>query len=134
MYLLDTNILSELVKKRPNPQVLSQLRSKAALTLFTSCICLRLSHLQNFLVDQRGDPKGDALFQNRFESRLDFQSLFTHLPFPLFWVPPPQNRCSLNRQQMQGFDLLRREPGRCVLPSNWIPSETGAFRLYPHGH
>jgi len=27
MYLLDTNILSELVKKRPNPQVLSQLRS-----------------------------------------------------------------------------------------------------------
>jgi len=40
MYLLDTNILSELVKKRPNPQVLSQLRSKAALTLFTSCICI----------------------------------------------------------------------------------------------
>ena len=40
MYLLDTNILSELVKKRPNPQVLSQLRSKSALTLFTSCICI----------------------------------------------------------------------------------------------
>jgi len=70
MYLLDTNILSELVKKRPNPQVLSQLRSKAALTLFTSCICLRLSPLQNFLVDQRGGPKGDTLFQNRFESHL----------------------------------------------------------------
>ena len=40
MYLLDTNILSELVKKRPNPHVLSQLRSKSALTLFTSCICI----------------------------------------------------------------------------------------------
>jgi len=40
MYLLDTNILSELVKKRPNPQVLSQLRSKSTLTLFTSCICI----------------------------------------------------------------------------------------------
>lgn len=40
MYLLDTNILSELVKKRPNPQVLSQLRSKSALALFTSCICI----------------------------------------------------------------------------------------------
>ena len=40
MYLLDTNILSELVKKRPNPQVLSQLRSKSALTLYTSCICI----------------------------------------------------------------------------------------------
>jgi len=40
MYLLDTNILSELVKKRPNPQLLSQLRSKSALTLFTSCICI----------------------------------------------------------------------------------------------
>ena len=40
MYLLDTNILSELVKKRPNPQALAQLRSKSALTLFTSCICI----------------------------------------------------------------------------------------------
>jgi predicted nucleic acid-binding protein len=40
MYLLDTNILSELVKKRPNPQVLSQLRSRSGLTLFTSCICI----------------------------------------------------------------------------------------------
>ena len=40
MYLLDTNILSELVKKRPNRHVLSKLRSKSALTLFTSCICI----------------------------------------------------------------------------------------------
>ena len=40
MYLLDTNILSELIKKRPNPKVLSQLRSKSSLTLFTSCICI----------------------------------------------------------------------------------------------
>ena len=40
MYLLDTNILSELVKKRPNRHVLSKLRSKSALTLFTSCISI----------------------------------------------------------------------------------------------
>ncbi len=40
MYLLDTNILSELVKKRPNPQVLSQLCYRSVLTLFTSCICI----------------------------------------------------------------------------------------------
>ena len=52
----------------------------------------------------------------------------------LFWAPPPQNRRSLNRQQMQGIDLLHRESGQCVLPSNWNPAETGAFRLYPHEH
>lgn len=40
MYLLDTNILSELIKRRPNPHLLSQLRSKPARSLFTSCICL----------------------------------------------------------------------------------------------
>lgn len=40
MYLLDTNILSELIKKRPNPHLLSQLRSRPARSLFTSCICL----------------------------------------------------------------------------------------------
>ena len=40
MYLLDTNILSELIKKHPSPSVLSQLRSKPAHTLFTSCICV----------------------------------------------------------------------------------------------
>ena len=40
MYLLDTNILSELIKKRPSPNVLSQLNTKPAHTLFTSSICL----------------------------------------------------------------------------------------------
>ncbi len=40
MYLLDTNILSELVKKRPNPYLLTQLRSKKSNALFTSCICI----------------------------------------------------------------------------------------------
>ena len=40
MYLLDTNILSELIKKQPHRNVLSQLRSKSAHTLFTSSICV----------------------------------------------------------------------------------------------
>lgn len=40
MYLLDTNILSELIKKRPNPNLLSHLRSKPAHELFTSCVCV----------------------------------------------------------------------------------------------
>jgi tRNA(fMet)-specific endonuclease VapC len=40
MYLLDTNILSELIKKHPNSHVLSQLSSKPAHTLFTSSICI----------------------------------------------------------------------------------------------
>jgi tRNA(fMet)-specific endonuclease VapC len=40
MYLLDTNILSELIKKRPNPNLLSQLSSRPVHTLYTSMICL----------------------------------------------------------------------------------------------
>jgi predicted nucleic acid-binding protein len=40
MCLLDTNILSELIKKHPSPSVLSQLSSKPAYTLFTSYICV----------------------------------------------------------------------------------------------
>lgn len=40
MYLLDTNILSELIKRHPNPYLLSRLSSKPASTLFTSSICL----------------------------------------------------------------------------------------------
>ena len=40
MYLLDTYILSELIKKSPNPNVLSHLNTKAAQTLFTSSICV----------------------------------------------------------------------------------------------
>lgn len=40
MYLLDTNILSELVKKRPSSHLLSHLRSKPSYSLFTSCICV----------------------------------------------------------------------------------------------
>ena len=40
MYLLDTNILSELVKKRPNPYLLSRLSSQPTQNLYTSTICI----------------------------------------------------------------------------------------------
>jgi predicted nucleic acid-binding protein len=40
MYLLDTNILSELVKKRPDHNLLQHLRSNLSQSLFTSCICV----------------------------------------------------------------------------------------------
>ena len=39
-YVLDTNILSELLKKRPNPHLIARLRSKQPGALFTSCICV----------------------------------------------------------------------------------------------
>jgi len=40
MYLLDTNILSELMKKRANPHFLKRLRSQSSQSLFTSSICV----------------------------------------------------------------------------------------------
>jgi len=40
MYLVDTNILSELIKRHPKPHVLARLGSKPAHTLFTSSICI----------------------------------------------------------------------------------------------
>ncbi len=40
MYLLDTNALSELIKRRPRPQFLQRLRQHPAQALFTSCICV----------------------------------------------------------------------------------------------
>ncbi|MEE8399141.1 MAG: PIN domain-containing protein [Desulfobacterales bacterium] len=40
MYLLDTNILSEITRIRPNLHFQSQLRSKAPEELFTSVICV----------------------------------------------------------------------------------------------
>jgi tRNA(fMet)-specific endonuclease VapC len=40
MYLLDTNILSELVKKQPNPNFLSRLSSLPISHLYISIICL----------------------------------------------------------------------------------------------
>lgn len=40
MYLLDTNILSEIIRKRPNQYIISQLRSKSSHELFTSTVCV----------------------------------------------------------------------------------------------
>ena len=40
MYLLDTNILSELIKKRPRPRFLDRIRRQPAGALFTSTICV----------------------------------------------------------------------------------------------
>ena len=55
MYLLNTNILSELIKKRPSPLVLSQMGSKPAHTLYTSCICVMELRFGSLL---RGDAEG----------------------------------------------------------------------------
>lgn len=39
-YLLDTNVLSEVVKKRPEPSVLARLREVAPGSVFTSVVCV----------------------------------------------------------------------------------------------
>ena len=52
MYLLDTNILSELARKRPHPYLLSHLSSKPYQSLFTSSICVTELRLGSAL---RGD-------------------------------------------------------------------------------
>jgi len=38
VYLLDTNVLSEVLRKRPDAELLARLGAQAAATLFTSCI------------------------------------------------------------------------------------------------
>lgn len=40
MYLFDTNILSEVIKKRPNQALLERLSHTSGLLQFTSCICV----------------------------------------------------------------------------------------------
>jgi tRNA(fMet)-specific endonuclease VapC len=39
-YLLDTNVVSEVIKKRPEPNVLARLRQVAPGSLFTSVVCV----------------------------------------------------------------------------------------------
>lgn len=40
MYLLDTNILSEVLRKRPSPLLINRLAKTARSSQFTSCICV----------------------------------------------------------------------------------------------
>lgn len=40
MYLLDTNILSEVLKKRPNPHLIERLKKTPRSSQFTSCVCV----------------------------------------------------------------------------------------------
>ncbi len=55
MYLLDTNILSHLVRKRPPAVLVERLREHAPEELFTSCICvMELRHGAM----RRPDPTG----------------------------------------------------------------------------
>ena len=39
-YLLDTNVLSEVIKKRPEPSVVERLREIAPGSIFTSAVCV----------------------------------------------------------------------------------------------
>ncbi len=40
MYLIDTNVLSELIKRNPNPNFMARLRSTPADALFSASICI----------------------------------------------------------------------------------------------
>jgi len=40
MYLIDTNVLSELIKRNPNPHFMTRLRSTPADALFSASICI----------------------------------------------------------------------------------------------
>jgi len=40
MYLIDTNVLSELIKKNPNPNFMVRLRTTPANALFSASICI----------------------------------------------------------------------------------------------
>jgi tRNA(fMet)-specific endonuclease VapC len=40
VYLLDTNILSEVLKKRPNPHLIERLKKNPRSSQYTSCICV----------------------------------------------------------------------------------------------
>jgi tRNA(fMet)-specific endonuclease VapC len=57
-YLLDTNVLSEVIKKRPEPSVLARLRDVAPGSVFTSVVCVtELRH------GARRRPGAEALWE-----------------------------------------------------------------------
>ena len=55
MFLLDTNILSERIKKRPNPHLLERLSSHPPEALFTSVICVMELRMGSALRDDFED-------------------------------------------------------------------------------
>ena len=57
-YLLDTNVLSEVIKKRPEPSVLARLREVAPASVFTSAVCVA-----ELRYGARRRPGGDALWE-----------------------------------------------------------------------
>ncbi len=67
MYLLDTNILSEIARSRPHPDVLSRFRTEPDAALFTSAICLEEIHF-----GIAAGPEGEMVRQ-RMESRALFR-------------------------------------------------------------
>ena len=64
MYLLDTNILSEFVKKTPNAGLMEALRQASPETLSTSCICVM--ELRHGAVR----TQGSSALWNRIESQI----------------------------------------------------------------
>jgi tRNA(fMet)-specific endonuclease VapC len=64
MYLLDTNILSELIKRQPSPKLVSRLQQTPAESLFTASICVMELRLGSAL---RADHN---FFWNRIEREI----------------------------------------------------------------
>ena len=57
-YLLDTNVLSEVIRKRPEPRVVERLRDVPAGSIFTSVVCVT-----ELRYGARRRPEGDVLWE-----------------------------------------------------------------------
>lgn len=75
MYLLDTNVLSELVRREPSPRVVARFEAAPEEDLFTSAICV-----EEIAFGVNTAPAGNRIWQ-RFETEI--LSFLTVLEFNL---------------------------------------------------
>ena len=68
MYLLDTNILSELVKKNPNKKLIDRLETVPSASLYTASICVMELRYGTLRMENGADLW--AKIQNKIISKL----------------------------------------------------------------
>ncbi len=133
MYLLDTNILSEIVKKRPNPNLLSRLRSSTSQELFTSCICVMELRFGSKLRDDFEDfwnklnkeiisrvnvlPVGEkeAIIAGDILADLKKRGKITGIEDVLIAASAKTNKCALVTANIRHFSRIRD-----LVVENWI--------------
>jgi toxin FitB len=127
--LLDTNVLSELMRPRPEPAVLGWFAALAPQTRFVISAITQAEILLGIALLPAGKKRATLADVARAMFEQEFQGM--NLPFTLRRAMRPSSHCAVAKGRRCRWKTHRSQLSRCITPSRSRPATPATSHSYP---